>query len=50
VIRDGGKRSSVDASELVPGDIVFVKSGDRLPADLRLVEVTNLQVTHSCVG
>lgn len=38
VIR-GGKRFSVDASELVPGDVVAVKSGDRLPADLRLLQV-----------
>ncbi|KAI8475578.1 MAG: cation transporting ATPase [Monoraphidium minutum] len=43
----GGQRSSMDASVLVPGDIVFIKSGDRLPADLRLLEVTNLQVQEA---
>ncbi|KAI8475579.1 MAG: cation transporting ATPase [Monoraphidium minutum] len=43
----GGQRSSVDASVLVPGDIVFIKSGDRLPADLRMLEVTNLQVEEA---
>lgn len=58
VFRDG-KRVTVDAADLVPGDVVAIKSGDRLPADLRLLEVTNLQVGHnnglwglqtSCVG
>jgi len=39
----GGKHFSVDASLLVPGDIVEIKSGDRLPADLRLIHITNLQ-------
>ena len=43
VIR-GGKRFSVDADLLVPGDIVTIKSGDRLPADIRLLELSNLQV------
>lgn len=43
VIR-GGKRTAVEADTLVPGDIVTVKSGDRMPADMRLIEVANLQV------
>lgn len=46
VIRDG-KRFSVDADLLVPGDIVTIKSGDRLPADIRLLEVNNLQVLEA---
>eukprot|EP00775_Hariotina_reticulata_P008890 gene8890-9068_t len=46
VVRDG-KRSSVEADQLVPGDIVFIKSGDRIPADLRLLQVTNLQVQEA---
>jgi magnesium-transporting ATPase (P-type) len=43
VLRDG-KRVSVDADQLVQGDLVFIKSGDKVPADLRLLQVTNLQV------
>ena len=46
VIRDGKKRT-VDADELVPGDLVFVQSGDRIPADLRLIVSTNLQVMEA---
>lgn len=46
VIRDG-QRSTVDASLLVPGDIVIIKSGDRLPADLRMLECSNLQVLEA---
>ncbi|SFU30222.1 cation-translocating P-type ATPase [Halomonas korlensis] len=37
VMRDG-KRETVPAENLVPGDIVLIESGDRVPADLRLVE------------
>ena len=39
VVRDG-KRLTLDADLLVPGDVVVVKSGDRLPADLRLLQVS----------
>lgn len=48
VFRDG-KRITLDADQLVPGDIVSIKSGDRLPADMRLLEVANLQVGAVCV-
>jgi magnesium-transporting ATPase (P-type) len=41
VVRDG-KRFAIEADQLVPGDIVAIKSGDRLPADLRLLQVRAL--------
>jgi P-type Ca2+ transporter type 2C len=45
-IRDGNK-STIDAEELVPGDIVKLKSGDKVPADVRVIESKNLQVEES---
>lgn len=46
VLRDGC-RISVDASDLVPGDIVLVEAGDRVPADLRLLEARGLRVEEA---
>ena len=46
VIRDG-RRQTVEATELVPGDLVFVQSGDRVPADLRLLSIRELQVDEA---
>ena len=34
-----GKISTINASQLVPGDLVKVSVGDRIPADIRLTEV-----------
>jgi len=48
VLRDGQRRSTM-ASELVRGDLVFLQSGDRVPADLRLIEVRDLQVVESAL-
>lgn len=39
------------ARELVPGDVVLIKSGDRIPADCRLVQAADLFVDESrCVS
>jgi len=46
VIRQG-KRFTLPAEELVPGDLVFVQSGDRVPADLRLLKIRNLRIDES---
>lgn len=35
------------ARELVPGDVVLIKSGDRVPADCRLVEAADLSTDES---
>ena len=46
VLRDGHDHE-IDSRELVPGDIVLLESGMRIPADLRLVSVNALQVDES---
>ena len=46
VLRDG-RRQSLDAAELVPGDIVLVEAGDRVPADLRLLAARGLKVEEA---
>ena len=38
---------SIDAKELVPGDMVLLEIGDRLPADLRIIKSVNLRVDES---
>lgn len=44
-----GKTQIVPASELVPGDIVFIETGDQVPADIRLIETKNLSIDESSV-
>lgn len=40
VVVRGGERVSVDAEEVVPGDIVALTAGERVPADIRLVAIS----------
>lgn len=47
-VRRGGRERTLNAEDLVPGDVVLLESGDKVPADLRLVgEVKNLRVDES---
>jgi cation-transporting P-type ATPase F len=48
VIRNGHK-ARIPSQELVPGDIVLLTSGDKVPADLRLLNSRNLQVDESAL-
>ena len=48
VIRDGDA-AEINAQELVPGDIVLLESGDKIPADLRLLNSLNLQINESLI-
>lgn len=48
VIRDG-KRLTIPASQLVPGDVVFLEAGNFIPADLRLAEAVNLRVEEAAL-
>ena len=47
--RRDGTWQEVDAGDLVPGDIVALKAGDRVPADLRLIAATQLRVEESAL-
>jgi len=49
VVRRGGRKLRVPSSELVPGDVVLLQSGDRVPADLRLFDVHNLHCDESAL-
>lgn len=48
VWRDG-ERHTCDAADLVPGDVVCLASGDRVPADLRVVRAHGLRVDESAL-
>jgi Ca2+-transporting ATPase len=43
----GGKKQRIDARLLTIGDIVLLSSGDKVPADMRLLEINNLQIDES---
>ena len=45
----GSKRREVEGEYLVPGDVVVIDAGDRVPADLRLFEVRGLQVQEAAL-
>ncbi|HTY72634.1 MAG TPA: magnesium-translocating P-type ATPase [Actinomycetes bacterium] len=47
VVTRGGRAVSVDVTELVPGDLVELTLGEIVPADIRLVEVSDLECEES---
>ncbi|HSQ17358.1 MAG TPA: HAD-IC family P-type ATPase, partial [Anaerolineales bacterium] len=48
VFRDGNE-VKIPARDLVPGDVISLRTGDRIPADARLLETVNLQVEEAAL-
>lgn len=48
VVREGRKQS-IDAAQLVPGDIIWVESGDKIPADIRFLETYSLEIEEAAL-
>lgn len=42
-----GKEKTINAEELVPGDLVWLESGAKVPADIRLIETHSLEIDES---
>jgi magnesium-transporting ATPase (P-type) len=49
IVTRAGERHEIPAEDLVPGDIVHLASGDRVPADLRLIAVKSLRVMEAAL-
>jgi magnesium-transporting ATPase (P-type) len=45
----GGETRMIPAEQLVPGDIVLLESGDKIPADLRLIDAKNLRTEEAAL-
>lgn len=48
-IRRDGRRQEVDTTELVPGDIVLLSAGDKVPADVRLFRARSLLIDEAAL-
>ncbi len=48
-VQRDGKRVQLPVAELVPGDVVFLQSGDKVPADLRLFQLRTLQIEEAAL-
>ena len=48
VVRDGDE-VDIPASEIVPGDLILLRAGDKVPADARVIEAINLQVEEAAL-
>ncbi len=49
MVRRAGASQEIDSEDLVPGDVVLINAGRFIPADLRLIESSNLQIEESAL-
>jgi len=47
IVERDGRKTEIPAEDVVPGDIIHLQSGDKVPADLRLIRVKGLQVQEA---
>ena len=47
IVKRNGKDYEIDSEKLVPGDIIFIESGVKVPADIRLISANNLEIDES---
>lgn len=47
LVMRAGRKATINAEELVPGDIVLLKSGDKVPADVRIIHAKDFKVEES---
>lgn len=45
-IKTDGELTEIPQSKLVPGDIVYIEAGDKIPADIRILEAFNLRINE----
>jgi Ca2+-transporting ATPase len=48
-LRRGGEKLRIPSAQLVPGDVVLLQAGDRVPADLRLLQLRNLHIEEAAL-
>jgi len=46
-VRRNGEKIEIDAADIVPGDIVLLEEGQKVPADIRLIQIRSLQVNEA---
>ncbi|MFC2069437.1 cation-translocating P-type ATPase, partial [Chloroflexota bacterium] len=46
-VRRDGRQMDVPAHDIIPGDIILLEAGDKVPADARLIEASNLKVNEA---
>lgn len=47
IVRRQGEERQIDIAQLVPGDVVLIQAGNNIPADLRFIEASDLQINES---
>ena len=49
VVVRGGKEIKIETSQIVPGDVILLYTGDKVPADVRLIEAINLKIDEAAL-
>ena len=49
IVLRNGKKHKILNEEIVPGDIVFIKAGDKVPADIRLFDLSHLKIEEAAL-